>query len=336
MMLPGLRSRCTMPAAWAAASASAISIGNRRAPDRPAAARVANARQRLAVHQLHHQDTARRRRRSAEPTSCSVQMCGCVSSAMARASRSSRSRPLRIAGSVARQNLDRHVAIEPRVARPVDLAHAAGAEQLEHFEEPSRLRGAACAIAARHRRPRSPACSRKPSASGGPRAAIRLRRGRPARRARADERTPRARADAPSRRETAPAPATSCPAQSCRPRQLAVQPCLRQRPSRFTVIGGDIEDDFAASSTVRPPKKRSSTRRACRGRARRAFRGRDRARGLGALAGSADRSTSVERQRERGAALRRAPRARVIHQQPAHHVRRHGKEMRAILPAHAR
>ncbi len=41
-----------------------------------------------------------------------------------------------VAGHVGRQDLERDVAPEPRVARPVDLAHASGAEGVQHLVRP--------------------------------------------------------------------------------------------------------------------------------------------------------------------------------------------------------
>ena len=46
---------------------------------------------------------------------------------------------LRIGGERARENLDRDGAVEARVARLVDLAHAAGAEQRDDSYGPSSL-----------------------------------------------------------------------------------------------------------------------------------------------------------------------------------------------------
>ena len=48
---------------------------------------------------------------------------------IARASRSNRSRNCGSAAKCVGQDLDRDGAIEPRVARAIDLAHAAGAER---------------------------------------------------------------------------------------------------------------------------------------------------------------------------------------------------------------
>ncbi len=41
--------------------------------------------------------------------------------------------PVGVVCHVGRQHLQRHVAPQPRIARPVDLAHAAGPERGEHF-----------------------------------------------------------------------------------------------------------------------------------------------------------------------------------------------------------
>ena len=58
-------------------------------------------------------------------------MCGCESAEIVRASRSKRWRELRVGGDVAGRTLTRDRAIEPRVARLVDLAHPARAERRE-------------------------------------------------------------------------------------------------------------------------------------------------------------------------------------------------------------
>jgi hypothetical protein len=58
----------------------------------------------------------------ATPTSCTVQILGCDSLEIARASRSNRSRA---PGAVSRSD----------VARAVDLAHAAGAKRFEDRED---------------------------------------------------------------------------------------------------------------------------------------------------------------------------------------------------------
>ena len=69
-------------------------------------------------------------------------MCGWVSCEIARASRSKRSRNCGSPASCRGQDLDRDGAIEPRVARLVDLAHAARAERCDTRSGPRRVPGA--------------------------------------------------------------------------------------------------------------------------------------------------------------------------------------------------
>jgi hypothetical protein len=40
---------------------------------------------------------------------------------------------LAVAGEFTRNNFDRDIAIEPRIARAIHLAHAAGANEADHF-----------------------------------------------------------------------------------------------------------------------------------------------------------------------------------------------------------
>ncbi len=49
--------------------------------------------------------------------------------------------PVGIAGHVDGQDLDGDVAPEPRVTRPVDLAHASGAEGVQHLVRPQAKSG---------------------------------------------------------------------------------------------------------------------------------------------------------------------------------------------------
>jgi hypothetical protein len=64
------------------------------------------------------------------PTSCSVQMCGCGSWEIARASRSVEAfAEVGIGGERVRQYLDRHCSIESRVSGLVHLAHPPAADQ---------------------------------------------------------------------------------------------------------------------------------------------------------------------------------------------------------------
>ncbi len=51
-----------------------------------------------------------------------------------------------VGGEPFRKNLDRHFAVQPRVARPVNLAHPSRADQREHF-----IRTEAVALAECHR-----------------------------------------------------------------------------------------------------------------------------------------------------------------------------------------
>ena len=122
-MLPGFRSRWTMPARCAAVERRRDLDRRRQRLARRQRALLEARRQRLALEELHDE----KRAPSCSPMSYSVQMCGCVSCEIARASRSKRSRNC---GSAAarRENLDGDGPVEPRVARLVDLAHAAGAE----------------------------------------------------------------------------------------------------------------------------------------------------------------------------------------------------------------
>ena len=65
--------------------------------------------------------------------SCSVQMCGWESLETALASRSSRCRKRGIRGQIGGQNLDGYVALQPRIAGAIHLAHATGAERRDNF-----------------------------------------------------------------------------------------------------------------------------------------------------------------------------------------------------------
>ena len=62
-------------------------------------------------------------------------MCGWLSDASTRASRSKRASRLGIVLKRARENLDRDVALEPGVARAIDLAHPADAQQSVHLKD---------------------------------------------------------------------------------------------------------------------------------------------------------------------------------------------------------
>ncbi len=61
------------------------------------------------------------------------QICGWLSAATVRASRSKRWRCSGVAGKVWGQHFDRDGAVETLVAGPINLAHAAGADGRENF-----------------------------------------------------------------------------------------------------------------------------------------------------------------------------------------------------------
>ncbi len=135
MMLAGLRSRWTMPSACAAASASAISMAQLQGLlDRQRPAPQPRG-QRFALEQLHHEEPQLAARRPcAEPTSYSVQMCGCVTFEMTPRLALEPLTAARVARQIGRQHFDGDRAIETRVAGAIDLAHAARAEQAEDLE----------------------------------------------------------------------------------------------------------------------------------------------------------------------------------------------------------
>ena len=136
--LAGLRSRWTMPDRWALSSASQISIAIFRASgsgrgrlrfERRAAARRGRPAQRLPFEILEHEEVD------------AVLMPDVVQRADVRMiERRDRARlalealaQLRIRRERRRQDLDRHRAIEPRIARPIDLAHATRADERDDF-----------------------------------------------------------------------------------------------------------------------------------------------------------------------------------------------------------
>ena len=96
-----------------------------RVPRQPAAALSRSARQRLAVDQLEHEETL------------AVRFLEAVNAADMRVVQSGEDlrftakprQALRIVRDAVGQSLQRNVAAEIRVPRPVDLAHPAGAEQ---------------------------------------------------------------------------------------------------------------------------------------------------------------------------------------------------------------
>ena len=179
-----------MPLSCAAARPSAISAPICTTFRVGSAPRPSARAQRLAVEQLHHGVGERR------PAGRNRGWRGC-SGARARrprwASRSKRARAVVVRGEPARQDLDRHVAVERGVARAVDLAHAAGAERRDDL-----VLAESCAGC--HQRLRSES---RATASGS---TLRATSGR--------SRVPRARWDSPM------APARGVPITSYTPRRV--------------------------------------------------------------------------------------------------------------------
>ena len=73
------------------------------------------------------------------PTSCSAQMWGWLSAAMASASRSESQLALPVALGFSGEHLDGDRAIEARVTRTIDLTHAARAGRPENLERPESM-----------------------------------------------------------------------------------------------------------------------------------------------------------------------------------------------------
>ena len=122
-MLSGLRSRCTTPRAWAAARPAAI-CSPRRCVCLWQRAAFQACPERLAVEQLGDQvrhvagaDVEDRQQVGMRQRRDRARLLG------------EPGQPVGIVGGAARQDLDRHVAAEPRIASAIDLAHAARADR---------------------------------------------------------------------------------------------------------------------------------------------------------------------------------------------------------------
>ena len=149
-MLSGFRSRWTIPASWAAASASDTSrASNNVLPvgSAPLARRLAQG---MALEVLlHHVVHAGGRQRARRHVRVGLRLVGTGAFREAdvvhhRDVRVIEGRgglglllearqPFGVRGVLRRQHLDRHVAIEPRIAAEVHLAHATLAERFEDF-----------------------------------------------------------------------------------------------------------------------------------------------------------------------------------------------------------
>ena len=246
--------------------------------------------------------------------------------------------PIRVARERARQDLDRDVAPELRVARAVHLAHAARAEQRLQLIAAERCAGHG--RGRRRRRPAAPASTsagsaRKPSSDAdsveqrfdvapqrlvigaglgekrraigrrpGARLVIQLLDPLPAFRRHASDRRA-------SRASARPSPAASRPS-----------------PSRATPSGRRL---FPRRSTRRRTASRS--RGSSARRTSPAPRAHRRARRSPCAGSSVTTSASSKVTLRRvAAALLIVPRARVVHEDAAHHPRGHGEEMRAVVP----
>ena len=149
MMLPGFKSRWTMPCWCMASSASAIWMATFSASVERSAPRASRCRERLAFEILHHQEDS-----AILPADvvqgADVRMVEgarwCGLRARIADGDSGESREMR------RQYLDRHRAIQACVARAVDLAHAPGADRAENLVGPEPrpgLQGHGCRYRAR-------------------------------------------------------------------------------------------------------------------------------------------------------------------------------------------
>ena len=123
----GLRSRCTMPRAWAAASASAMATPIStafRGRDRSATQTLAQV---LAIEQLRHDV----RLAVGRPDVVDADDIGMRQLARGPGFNLEPAQTLRIGGKARRQRLDRHIAPESGVARAIHLAHAAGTDEAD-------------------------------------------------------------------------------------------------------------------------------------------------------------------------------------------------------------
>ncbi len=127
--LPGFRSRWTIPARCAASSACAIWAPRRRTSGSGSGPLARALRERLALDELEHhvvQLGALDRRAADVVDRADVRVVeGRDALRLALEARAE----LRVGREQRRQQLERHVAIEPRVAGAVDLAHPARAER---------------------------------------------------------------------------------------------------------------------------------------------------------------------------------------------------------------
>ena len=249
--------------------------------------------------------------------------------------------PIGVGDEGRRQDLDRDVAPQLRVARAIHLAHAARAEQRQisyDAEPPADERSAAVASGHQRRdaanrrrreiRPPSGACASSASTS---RVAARRRRRRP------PPRTPRARAASRSSAASTQRPRPAASASERSSPRLAFSSRSSQsfasRQSRLTCrsnvqhLGGLLD----AQAAEEPQLDDADLPRVDRGQAVSA-RSRATTSDRPVQAQSRARRSNVTRSRA-AAALLIAARARMIDEDAPHQPRRDAEEVRAILPA---
>ena len=124
-MLAGLRSRWMIPCSCAASSASAICLAMGRASSSGSAPRAMPLRQILTLDQFHDQ----RPDAAVVFEAVDVRDVRVVQRRQRLGFAGEPRQPFGVAGEEIGQHLDRDIAVERRVARPIDLAHPAGAEE---------------------------------------------------------------------------------------------------------------------------------------------------------------------------------------------------------------
>ena len=129
LMFAGFRSRWMMPCSCAASSASAICCAIGSASSSGIGPRAMRCEQVLALDQFHHE----RVHAAAIFEAVDLRDVGMVQRGERLRLALEPGEPLGILRERVGQDLDRHVATERRVARAIDLAHAAGAEGGEDF-----------------------------------------------------------------------------------------------------------------------------------------------------------------------------------------------------------
>src|SRR5579863_4473131 len=127
MMFSGLMSRCTMPAAWAAASASAACVTISMV--RRDGAALNQLAQRFADHQFGDDvgDAGLAADVIDRDNGRVIQGSGGAGFLLEA------SLALGIVGDLGGQDFESHFAVQPRVARPVDFAHAARSQRRQDF-----------------------------------------------------------------------------------------------------------------------------------------------------------------------------------------------------------